>query len=199
MKKSILLAVLLASSLAQAAPAKIEAGDYGLDPAHSKVGFEIAHLVIATVEGRFDTYTGNVVMGSKIEDTQIKADIDVASIDTGNADRDKHLKSPDFFDAAKFPKITFVSKKVSGKEDNLKVTGDLTIRDVTKTVTLDGKYLGNVNDAYGNKKVVFKATGKINRKDFGLTWNKAIEAGPVVGDEVTLEFRIEAGKPVAKK
>ena len=199
MKKSILLAVLLASSLAQAAPAKIEAGDYGLDPAHSKVGFEIAHLVIATVEGRFDTYTGNVVMGSKIEDTQIKADIDVASIDTGNADRDKHLKSPDFFDAAKFPKITFVSKKVSGKEDDLKVTGDLTIRDVTKTVTLDGKYLGNVNDAYGNKKVVFKATGKINRKDFGLTWNKAIEAGPVVGDEVTLEFRIEAGKPVAKK
>ncbi len=202
MKTSLLISTLLLSSLSFAAGTgpKIEAGSYSLDTAHSKVGFEISHLVISSVEGRFNGYTGSVVMGPKIEDTKINADIDVATIDTGNGDRDKHLKSPDFFDAAKFPKITFVSKKVTGTPDKLKLTGDLTIRGVTKTVTLDGKYQGVVNDPFGNTKIAFKANGKISRKDFGLLWNKAVEAGPVVGDEVALAFAIEAGKPtVAKK
>jgi polyisoprenoid-binding protein YceI len=189
------MSVLTAAS-AFAAP-KIEAGKYGIDPAHSKVGFEISHLVISTVEGRFDTFTGNVEMGKKIDDTKIDASIDVNSISTGNGDRDKHLKSPDFFDAAKFGTITFVSKSVSGATDHLAIKGDLTIHGVTKPVTLDGKYMGVVNDPYGNTKVAFSAKGKISRKDFGLIWSKMVEAGPVVGDEVTLDIRIEAGKPGA--
>ncbi len=197
--KTVLLSLVFVSSLAMANPVKIEAGKYSLDPAHSKIGFEIAHLVIATVEGRFDQMSGEISMGSKIEDTKMNASIDVASVSTGNGDRDKHLASPDFFDAAKFPKMTFVSKSVSGKAEALKITGDLTLHGVTKSVTLDGKYLGVVNDPFGNTKVVFSAKGKLNRKDFGLTWSKAVEAGPVVGDEVSLEFKVEAGKPVAKK
>jgi polyisoprenoid-binding protein YceI len=178
---------------------KIEAGSYAIDPAHSKVGFEISHLVISTVEGRFDTFTGSVEMGKKIDDTKISASITVDSVSTGNADRDKHLKSPDFFDSAKFSTITFTSKSVSGPEDNLTIKGDLTIRGVTKPITLMGKYTGVVNDPFGNTKVAFNAKGKLSRKDYGLVWNKLVEAGPVVGDEVTLDLRVEAGKPVAKK
>ncbi len=195
MKNYLMLSLLSVTSLAFAATPKIEAGKYGIDPAHSKIGFEISHLVISTVEGRFDAFSGDIEMGSKLEDLKINASADVGSISTANADRDKHLKSPDFFDAEKFPKMTFVSKKVSGTADKLKVLGDLTIHGVTKPVTLDAKYMGVVNDPYGNTKVAFNGKGKINRKDFGLTWSKAVEAGPVVGDEVTLDIRIEAGKP----
>ena len=200
MKHLSVFSFLFLSTLAFAAAPKIEAGKYAIDPAHSKLGFEISHLVISTVEGRFDQFTGDIEMGTKLEDTKINASADVGSISTANADRDKHLKSPDFFDAAKYPKMTFVSKKVTGSADKMKVTGDLTIRDVTKTVVLDAKYMGVVNDPYGNTKIAFSAKTKISRKAFGLAWNKVIEAGPVVGDEVTLDIRIEAGKPaVAKK
>lgn len=170
----------------------IPAGKYEVDGAHSKVGFEIAHLVIASVEGRFATYTGEVNIGPKSE-VSISADIDAASIDTGIADRDKHLKSPDFFDVAQFPKITFKSKSVKG-DKNMKVVGDLTMHGVTKEVILDTKYLGNVKDGYGNEKVAFQASTKVKRSDFGLKWNKLIEAGPTVGEEVTISLKIEATK-----
>jgi polyisoprenoid-binding protein YceI len=199
MKSLFILSLTLVSASAFAATPKIEAGTYAIDPAHTKVGFEISHLVISTVEGRFDTFTGNVVMGKKLDDTKIDASIDVASVSTGNADRDKHLKSPDFFDAAKYPTITFVAKSVSGAADHLAVKGDITIHGVTKPITLDAKYTGVVNDPFGNTRVAFAGKGKLSRKDFGLTWSKAVEAGPVVGDEVTLDLRIEASKPIAKK
>jgi len=195
-----LLFTFLASGSAFASTPKIDPGTYAVDPVHSKVGFEIAHLVISTVEGQFTSYKGTVELGKRLEDTKIEATIDVASISTGNADRDKHLKSPDFFDAAndKFKTITFVSKKVSGTADHLVVKGDITLRGVTKPITLEGKYAGVVTDPYGNTKVAFSAKGTLSRKDFGLVWNKMIEAGPVVGDQVTLDLRIEAGKPQAK-
>ncbi len=197
--KLFTVAVFLMSAIAHAAaPVKIEAGKYNIDSAHTKVGFEISHLVISTVDGRFEQYSGEVEMGKAITDTKIDATLQVASLTTGNADRDKHLKSPDFFDAAKFPTITFKSTKITGSAGALKVTGDLTIHGVTKPVTLESKYMGVVNDPYGNNKIAFTAKGKISRKDFGLTWNKAIEAGPVVGDEVTLLLNVEAGKPIAK-
>jgi polyisoprenoid-binding protein YceI len=198
MKSVIALVLSLVSVSAMAAP-KLEAGTYAVDAAHSKVGFEISHLVISTVEGRFDTVTGEIVMGKKVEDMRINANIDVASVSTGNADRDKHLKSPDFFDAAKFPQITFVSKSVSGPTDSLTVKGEITIHGVTKPITLLGKYTGSVVDPYGNTKIAFSGKGTLSRKAFGLVWNKAVEAGPVVGDEVTIDLRIEAGKPAAKK
>jgi polyisoprenoid-binding protein YceI len=191
--------VAIASQAALASTPKIEAGKYALDGTHSKIGFDVSHLVIASVEGRFDKISGDVEMGSKIEEMKINAKVETASVSTGNGDRDKHLTSPDFFDSAKFPEMTFVSKSVSGKADALKVKGDLTLHGVTKSVTLDGKYLGVVNDPFGNTKIAFVAKGKINRKDFGLTWNKAVEAGPVVGDEVSIDLKIEAGKPTVKK
>jgi polyisoprenoid-binding protein YceI len=181
------------------ADAKIEAGKYTIDPAHTKLGFEISHLVISTVDGRFNKFSGDVEMNKKLDDTKVDASVDVASIDTGNTDRDNHLKSPDFFDAAKYPTITFKSKKITGSADKLKIAGDLTIHGVTKPVTLEGKYKGVVNDPFGFTRVAYALNTKISRKDFGLTWNKAIEAGPVVGDEVTITLNVEASKPVVAK
>lgn len=177
-----------------AAPVANSAGKYSIDPAHSKVGFEVTHLVIASVEGRFDKFEGDIEIGEKFADSKVSATIDTASIDTANDDRNKHLKSPDFFDAAKYPKMTFKSKKITGTPENFKVTGDLTIKDVTKEVTLDGKFLGTVKDAYGNTRGAFNASGKINRQDYNLKWNKAVEAGPMVGDEVTINLKVEGIK-----
>jgi polyisoprenoid-binding protein YceI len=191
--------VLLTSSVSLANTPKIEGGKYSLDAAHSKVGFDVSHLVIASVEGRFNGVTGEIEMGKKIEDTKITAKVDIKTVNTGNGDRDKHLMGPDFFDAEKFPEMTFVSKSISGKADALKIKGDLTMHGVTKAVTLDGKYSGVANDPFGNTKIAFQAKGKINRKDYGLTWSKMVEAGPVVGDEVMIELKVEAGKPTEKK
>lgn len=171
------------------------AGKYAVDIAHSKVGFEIPHLVITTVEGRFDKYEGEIELAEKFTDSKVSATIDINSIDTGNGDRDKHLKSADFFDAAKYPSMTFKSKKITGTAENFKVVGDLTIKGVTKEVTLDGKFLGVVvNDGFGNTKAAFTAGTKINRQDYGLKWNKMVEAGPTVGDEVTISLKVEAAK-----
>jgi polyisoprenoid-binding protein YceI len=191
--------VLLTSSVSLANTPKIEGGKYSLDAAHSKVGFDVSHLVIASVEGRFNGVTGEIEMGKKIEDTKITAKVDIKTVNTGNGDRDKHLMSPEFFDAEKFPEMTFVSKSISGKADALKIKGDLTMHGVTKAVTLDGKYSGVANDPFGNTKIAFQAKAKINRKDYGLTWSKMVEAGPVVGDEVMIELKVEAGKPTEKK
>lgn len=200
--KAVILgsAVTFATLIGMSAFAKsIPAGSYNIDPAHSKIGFEIPHLVISTVEGRFAQFDGTLDVDAKLEKSKAKLNIEVASISTENKDRDDHLKSPDFFDVAKNPKMTFVTKKITGTPDNLKIVGDLTLKGKTKEVTLDAKYLGDVNDAYGNNKVAFTATGKINRKDFGLNWSSVVEAGPVVGDEVTLILKIQAGKPAPKK
>jgi len=198
MVKYGLVLMMLASSVSLASTPKIEGGKYSLDAAHSKVGFDVTHLVIASVEGRFNGVTGEIEMGKKLEDTKITAKVDIKTVSTGNGDRDKHLMSPEFFDAEKFPEMTFVSKSVSGKSDALKIKGDLTMHGVTKPVVLDGKYTGVANDPFGNTKIAFQAKGKINRKDFGLTWSKMVEAGPVVGDEVMIELKVEAGKPTEK-
>ncbi|MFL5815348.1 MAG: YceI family protein [Bdellovibrionia bacterium] len=169
-------------------------GTYNIDPVHSKVGFEIGHLVISTVEGKFNQFTGDIVAGKKPEATKTNVEIQTASIDTANADRDKHLKSPDFFDAEKFPKMTFKSDKAVFNGSDVEIPGQLTIKGVTKPVTLKGKFLGTVKGMMGEERLAAQLGTKINRKDFGLTWNKAIEAGPVVGDEVTISLRIEAVK-----
>lgn len=184
------------ASTKAAAPAAAvsQAGKYNLDIMHSKVGFEIPHLVISTVEGRFTKFEGEIELAEKFTDSKVSAKIETASIDTSVADRDAHLKSADFFDVAKYPSITFKSKKVTGSKDNFKVVGDLTIKDKTKEVTLDGKFLGLVKDAYGNDKAAFSASTKVNRQDFNLKWGKMVEAGPVVGDEVTITLKIQGAK-----
>lgn len=193
--KNIILSSLVTLVSVAAFAKDIPAGTYNIDPAHSKVGFEIPHLVISSVEGHFSKFDGSITIDKKLEKSKANLNIDVNSINTDNKDRDDHLRSPDFFDAAKTGKITFVVKKIAGSPEDLKLTGDLTIKGKTKSVTLDAKYLGDVNDAYGNQKIAFTAKGKINRKDFGLNWNNLVEAGPVVGDEVTLDLKIQAGRP----
>jgi polyisoprenoid-binding protein YceI len=173
-------------------------GKYAIDPMHSKVGFEVPHLVISTVEGRFDDYQGEIALDKDIKKSVVNVTIQAQSINTGIAKRDEHLKSPDFFEAAKFAQITFKSKKVEGNAQALKVTGDLTIKGVTKEVTLKGKLLGSVKDGYGNQKTAFDFSTQISRKDFGLTWNSAVEAGPVVGDKISISLKVQAALQAQK-
>ncbi|MEW6057714.1 MAG: YceI family protein [Bdellovibrionota bacterium] len=174
-------------------------GSYQIDPMHSKVGFEVPHLVISSVEGRFNDYQGEIMLADKIEESKVEVTINANSIDTGIKKRDDHLRSADFFETSKYPKITFKSKRVAGAAENLKITGDLTIKGVTKEVMLDGKYLGLAKDGYGNLKAAFQAETEISRKDYGLTWNNAVEAGPVVGDEIKISLKVQGAKPEKKQ
>lgn len=192
MKKTFLSAITVLGLTTTLVAGPVPEGSYTLDAYHSKVGFEIPHLVVSSVEGRFNSFSGTVTVTK--DNLDIAADIEIKSIDTGIDNRDKHLVSPDFFDADKFPKMTFKSKKTVWKKNTFKLIGDLTLHGITKEVVLNGKYSGAVKDQFGNDKVAAVAEGKINRKDFGLTWSKAVEAGPVVGDEVTLSFKIQANK-----
>lgn len=194
------LAALAADKAKPAASASALApGVYDIDPMHSSINFEIPHLVISSVEGKFKTFSGKVTADAKFTNSKVEAEADIASIDTSVADRDNHLKSPDFFDAAKYPKMTFKSTSITGDEKSFKLNGDLTIKGKTKKVTFTGSYKGAVKDAYGNNKIAFVAETKINRQDYGLTWSKAVEAGPVVGDEVTITLKIQAAQQAAKK
>lgn len=194
--KAAAIVLSLASTLATAADLKYEKGAYQIDPAHSKVGFEVSHLVISTVEGRFTKFDGSIDLASDFAKSKVKLSADIASVDTGQPKRDDHLKSPDFFDAKKFPTMSFESSKIEGKPEGFKLTGTLKIKDKSKLVTFDAKYLGTVKDGYGNEKAAFSAKAVIKRAEFGLTWNNLVEAGPVVGDEVTLDLRIQAARPV---
>lgn len=176
-------------------------GLYQLDPLHSKVGFEVPHLVISSVEGAFKVFDGKIQIEENFSRSKVTATVDVGSIDTGVAKRDDHLRSPDFFDVQKFPKMSFESTSVKGSPDAFKLEGNLTLHGVTKKVVFDCVYFGQVTDGYGNRKVAFKGKTKINRKDFGLVWNMMVEAGPTVGDEVSiaLNFQAAAAQSQAKK
>lgn len=180
---------------AAAAPAA-GATEFVIDAAHTTIGFEIAHLVISTVEGRFNKFEGSFFLPEKpAKDNQssmkVSTTVQTDSIDTGVAKRDDHLRSPDFFDSKKFAAMKFVSKSVDVvSEKKWKLNGELTIRDVTKPVTFDVDYKGQVM-ANDKKHAAFKATAEINRKDFGLVWNNLIEAGPAVGDMVAITLNVE--------
>ena len=199
MKTKRILAVILA-----AAPALglAEATTWNLDPAHSNASFTVRHLVISNVRGEFQKLSGVVKIDDKdVTKSSVEATIDTTSIDTRNPDRDKHLKSPDFFEVEKYPTITFKSTKVeSGGAGKLKVTGNLTMKGVTKPVvlTVDGP-TPEIKDPWGNTRRGLSATTTVNRRDFGLNWSKAIEAGPVVGDEVKIEIEAEMLKQAAEK
>jgi polyisoprenoid-binding protein YceI len=179
------------------AQTKIVEGTFKIDTAHSKVGFEVPHLVVSSVEGKFTDFEGTIVVDPKLEKSKVDLTVKTASVDTSNKDRDDHLRGPDFFDVKKFEKMTFKSKKVSGTPEALKVEGDLTLHGVTKPVIIDGKYTGTVKDPWGNERIAFKGSTKLKRQDFGLVWSKAVEAGPVVGDEITIDLKVEAIKEKA--
>jgi polyisoprenoid-binding protein YceI len=183
----------LAATLALA-PGPSPAGTYKVDAEHTSVTFRVRHL-LTYVEGRFGTFEGSLDFDPADPSTaKVRGSIDVASIDTNVKERDEHLRSADFFSAAEHPKITFESTKVSDVDADAtrgKIHGNLTIRGVTKAVVLDAAYVGQATDPWGNAKAGFSATTKINRKDFGLGWNKTLETGGVlVGDEI--EIRIDA-------
>lgn len=178
------------------AAAQAETTDWAIDPAHSQPSFSVPHMMVSEVEGRFKEVKGTVKLDEKdLTKSTAEITIPVASLETDNADRDKHLKSPDFFDVAKFPNITFKSKKIVKAGTGYKISGDLTVHGVTKPVTLDGVISEAVKNPMGKMVRALKATGKVSRKEFGLTWNKNLDKGGVlVGDEVTMIMRLELTK-----
>ncbi len=170
---------------------------WNLDPVHSQIGFKVRHMMITNVSGSFTTYSVEAYTDADDFTTaRIQFEADVNSITTSNADRDAHLKSPDFFDAATYPKLKFVSTRVEQNDNgDLMLTGDLTIRDVTRPVAFNVEYGGIGKDPWGNKKAGFTLSGKINRTDFGLNWNAALETGGVlVSEEVKLFAEIQLVK-----
>jgi polyisoprenoid-binding protein YceI len=165
---------------------------YQIDNAHSDVNFKVKHLAISNVSGSFSRFSGTVTADAPdFSDALVNFTIDVDSILTGNEQRDQHLKSADFFETEKYPQLTFVSRKLADG----KLTGDLTIRGVTREVELDVEYNGTVTDPYGQTKAGFEVNGKINRQEFGLTWSALTEAGGLlVGNDIKLQANIQLVK-----
>lgn len=188
MKKSVLVLALLAG-----APGALAADTWSIDKGHSEVSFQIRHFV-TNMRGRFTDFGGTIVTDSAApEKSTVEFKIVAASIDTASADRDKHLRSADFFDVEKFPEITFVGKsiKVTGK-DAFAVTGTLTMRGVAKEVTLPVTFSGTAKDPWGNQRAGFETAITINRKDFGINWNKALDQGGfVLSEEVKVAINLE--------
>ena len=186
-----LLSTLLVTSLAAA-----DSAQWAIDASHSHVGFSISHLVVSSVNGRFKDVSGKVALDeADLTKSSVDVSIKVNSINTDDEKRDAHLKSPDFFDAAKYPEIKFHSTKIVRGGKGFKVTGDLTIRDVSKSVTLDGTLSKPIKSPWGKDVRGAKFDGKIKRGDFGLEWNKTLEAGGVVvGEDVALEIAMEINK-----
>lgn len=171
-----------------------------IDPAHTEIEFSARHLMISNVKGRFGSPTGQVIYDVRKPGTvDLHVEIPVATIDTRNEQRDVHLKSADFFDAEHFPSITFKGKRTEGDiSGEFKLIGDLTIRGVTREVTLDVTAEGAGGDPWGNDRLGFSATGKIDRKEFGLVWNQLLEAGGVaVGDQIKIIINTELMRPKA--
>ena len=194
--------ILAGLAAALSLPASAGTTTYQIDPRHSSAGFGVTHLMISTVRGEFHGVTGTVVIDdSDVSKSTVSVTIDATTVDTREPDRDKHLKSEAFFDVSKFPTITFQSTKIERNNDgSLKITGDLTIRGVTREIELDVTLQGRGMDPWGNERAGFEAKGKINRTDFGLTWNQALEAGGVVvGEDVKLSIDVELVKQAVAK
>lgn len=174
---------------------KVKAGTWIIDSAHSNVEFSVKHMMISTVKGQFSDVEGTIHLDTDNPGaSSVTAKVDTGSVTTFNEQRDQHLRTNDFFNAEQWPDITFKSTKVERVgDDHAKVYGDLTIRDVTKPVVLDTELEGQILDAFGKQRAAFEITTEINRKDFGITWNSAIESGGVVvGDKVKITLNIAA-------
>ena len=171
-------------------------GTWVIDPAHTNIGFSVRHAMVAKVRGSFGAFAGSFTIdGADLPASRAELTIEAASIDTKQPDRDAHLKSADFLDVENFPTISFTSTSVASKGDDVVVTGDLTIHGVTKSVDVAWEFVGISQDPWGTTKIGFEGKAKINRKEFGLVWNAALETGGVlVGDDLTLTFDVEAAK-----
>jgi len=179
----------------QAAPAGAKTG-WKLDPTHSTVEFSAKHLMISTVKGRIADIEGTIYTNENDpKSSSVEATLKTVSIDTRTEQRDQHLRSADFLNVEQYPEIKFRSTRIDGSKQEFKLTGDLTIRDVTRPITLDVTFEGQTKDPWGGERVGFSASGKIDRRDFGLTWNQLLETGGVaVGNEIKLGIEIEAIK-----
>jgi polyisoprenoid-binding protein YceI len=190
MRKLIVLLIALALATPQ-----LSAAAWKIDRTHSYVGFSVMHMVVSKVKGQFNEFDGTVNFdGKDFATASVEVNVDPRTIDTGNERRDGHLKSSDFFAADSLPTMTFKSKKViPGKSGAFQIIGELTMRGVTKEVTLDAQFNGSVTDPGGNTRAGFSATGRLNRQDWGVSWSKTLDAGGlVVSDEVQLVLEIEA-------
>jgi polyisoprenoid-binding protein YceI len=180
----------------------METKPWNIDTAHSSIGFAVRHMVFAKVRGRFGSWSGTVRLDpDALARSSVEVDIDAASIDTGVADRDAHLRSADFLDVERFPRLRFRSPQVERVDDaHLRVTGQLTIRDVTAEVVLEVELGGFADDPWGNRRAAFTASTSIDRKAFGLTWNQVLEAGGVlVGERIDIELEVQAVEPAATR
>jgi len=194
MKFRVIVFSLLA--VIMAAGAVFSADKYSIDLSHSYAGFSVRHLVITNVKGNFASFSGEITFD---ENDTIKSSanviIDIASINTSNADRDKHLRSTDFFDVEKYPEMTFVSTGVEKDGDDMILNGRLTMHGITKDISIPFELLGKVTDPWGKERIAFEGETKLSRKDYGMTWSKTIETGGlIVGDEIKIELQIEAVK-----
>jgi polyisoprenoid-binding protein YceI len=181
---------------ATVAPAAGTRTTWKLDPSHTAVEFSAKHLMISTVKGRITDIEGTIYTDEKNpRNSSVEATLKAASLDTRTDQRDQHLRSADFLDVEKYPEIKFRSTRIEGDKDSFKLTGDLTIRDVTKPITLDVEFEGEGKDPWGGERVGFSARGKFDRRDFGLTWNQALETGGVVvGNDIKISLEVEAIK-----
>lgn len=164
-----------------------------IDSTHSEIGFKVKHMMFTNVSGKFDSYEATIITDEdNFENASIEFSADINSINSNNADRDNHLKSGDFFDVENHPKLTFKATSFTKKGDDFELVGDLTLRGVTKSVKLEAEFSGLMKDPWGNTKAGLNISGKINRKDWGLNWNSALEAGGVlVGEEVRLNIELQ--------
>ena len=185
-----------ASVLLNAAYTSAETARYDVDPDHSIVEFKVAHMVISKTTGHFKDYTGFIEMDPDAGTVKaIEATIKTASVTTNQEKRDTHLRNPDFFDVAKYPTMVYKMKSYKKSGDGYTAVGDLTLRGVTKEMTLTGNLNGVTKDPWGNTRAGFTAEGKVNRKDFGMVWNNALDGGGlIVGDEVLIKLDIECIK-----
>jgi len=193
--RAALLAALTAmtTTLALGAPAWAETHTYQIDPDHTDVGFTVRHM-FTNLHGRFDSFSGAFDLDPTTGAvTAAKGVAETKSVDTRNEKRDGHLKSPDFFDAEKFPALTFTGKVFKKTADGTDITGDLTMRGVTKAVTFKAKFLGAAKDPFGNTRASLSATTRVNRQDFGIKFNKVLDnGGLMIGDDVDIELEVEA-------
>lgn len=188
-KLTLLAAILIVGTIGFA-----QKTNWVFDKSHSNVRFTVAHLVISEVDGKFEKFDGSVITnGESFENANINFTIDASSIDTEDGKRDEHLRSDDFFDVAKYPEISFKSKKMTKVDNkNFKLTGDFTMHGVTKEITLHAKYNGTVVDPWGNTKAGFKVTGTIDRKDWGLKYNSALDSGGMlIGEEIDITCNVQ--------
>ena len=166
---------------------------WAIDPTHTEIGFKVKHMMFTNVSGKFTTYDATITTEEdNFENATIEFSADINSINTNNADRDNHLKSGDFFDVENHPKLTFKATAFTKKGDDYELTGDLTLKGITKSVKLETEFSGLMKDPWGNTKVGLNIVGKINRKDWGLNWNSALETGGVlVSEEVKLNIELQ--------